>query len=319
MPLNSVLFALGYAAVAFFTGISVFASDGFSVTFTFGIGLATISLVACWSVFGTGGFLKRMLVAHGLGAIVGLGIFFAILGVSASGPFRSDEAFTTTLISFLQFTPPFLVAAQLPYWILRHGLGWQFTVKGQPPVTGGFSIRDVFLATFVCAVALGTPQVAINNRVEQTVERQMERGNTRQTNPMLADSKIDEIELKRTQRHALARSLWYAVMWFSLAIFVITWLTIPVLLFTFRAQEPEAGCLYNMMYAVVVLCTVLVLILAGGTIFAGGPPPRIAEPMIYLGSAVAVTVGALAAPLLISRNCGLTLTSPKRYQKQLSN
>ena len=229
-----------------------------------------------------------------------------------------------TLTITLATVPLLSVAAQLPFWILRASLGWQFLAEGQTPVTG-FSLRDIFLATFVCAIAMGAPQFAINRLADDTVKQRAEIYRAYQMNQTdgtvenpTSDPTAGAEEFLREQRRFISSRYWSSIMGISMTIFVINCFTIPVLLFTFRSKEPEAGCLYISLYAGGIFCALLVFLAAVSIIFGGGLPPMIAEPIFYFGSAFGTAFVALAGPLLVFRNSDLKLTSPKLFEKDLT-
>jgi hypothetical protein len=114
--------------------------------------LAQGCLLAAWLAWGDEPFGRR-LIQHwciaGVLCAVWLGGVFASVG---------QDDFTLVAFTIAMTVPLISVAAQLPLWLVRQSFGWRLVrASGDDDLQRDthWSIRDLFLATLIVAVALG--------------------------------------------------------------------------------------------------------------------------------------------------------------------
>ena len=111
-------------------------------------------------MFGPGSYLKRLFWSHLLCVVVGLGHLAGLIMLAWDIGTGSD-IFWEPIKYFIIGIAPVSLAAQLPFWFFRFFFGWQFTYGLSPPAES-FSLRDIFVFTFVAALGFAGPQMAIN-------------------------------------------------------------------------------------------------------------------------------------------------------------
>ena len=126
------------------------------------IGLATVFIAAAWAVLGPGSYLKRLFWTHLFTTVVGVGYFAGLIATMPDHAWDNGSwVVLTQLKLFLFGIAPISLAAQLPFWFFRAIFGWQFTFGSSPP-TKSFSLRDIFVFTFLAALSFAGPQLAAN-------------------------------------------------------------------------------------------------------------------------------------------------------------
>lgn len=283
------------------------------------LSLATIILVAIWSVFGPASYLKRLFWSHLIGIIVaigpGIGYLFFLVVFAKSGFDDTELAFGFAFA--LVAIPPLSLAAQLPFWFFRVFFGWQF-VFGDQPTRQSYTLRDIFSVTFLFALCFAVPQMAVNlqKSLNDNFDPKVEFVEVVQPDGSTVferQERTDEQAIADAQRTHDSEIRLGILMGFAGAavyLFLITLIAFPVLLFVFLLKEVPHGCFATVVYGLGLLCCCLLLIGAFSG-FSG-----LGEGMLFFGLPIACFGGALAIPLAVSRVIGFRLTSLKRYAKE---
>jgi hypothetical protein len=317
-----IWFTLGYAAIAFLLGLVFPYGDGFFALAEAGLLLASIELIGLWSVFGNGGYLKRLCISHLAGIVIGAAFLFGVAVSMFSNQYGLEPGeFAYSMIMGMLLIPPISVAVQLPFWFFRAVFGWQFVPDGRKPALP-FTLRELFTFTFVVALAFATPQMFARLNVARydTYDRMVTVEYEHVTN---ADGTVREVtrgipqEELELQRRSYEREMYnvYLVSTVSSAVtfIIISMLAIPVVLFTFRPTEAAVGCLFSFLYSIAICLFILLLVavLNGGAIqdFFG-------EVFGYVAVGIAVSISAGALPLMATRAAGFRMTSPKRHERE---
>ena len=313
-------FAIGCAVVCFLCALGL----GESVAPFFPLAAcvySTVFLVALWSVFGPGNYLIRMFGAHAFGAIpvVALTIGVCIRSIGQWNAISElGYAVTIGIISIV----PISLSAQLPCWIFRSLFGWQLVFRDDSPERS-FSLRDVFVLTFVFALCFAIPQASANlgsamfgSNVYDNTQRAhamisedvlQSDGTYVSVERVLTAAEMSELR-RRAQRDDQMNS--YAIYGIcAISVIVISLLSTPVVLVTFRTKEAVTGCGFAGLY-VFGIWSVMMAIAA---IAFGVAPP---EVFLYFGVLLALCGGAVAVPLSVARETGFRLTSPKRFARE---
>ena len=204
------------------------------------------------------------------------------------------------------------LAAQLPFWFLRFFFGWQF-VLGQSEPRESFSLRDIFVFTFLCAFGFAAPQIASNLMPDtigystdsyERIERiEHPDGSVEYESVVLTDP--EEIELWRReqrQRNRYQMSMGFAST--GATAFVISLLSLPTVIMMFKSQEVGTGCAFILAYAGVWFVLFIIVVL----VFAGGFGPGGAEAFGYLFFVLASYATCIGGSIAISRDHGFRLT-----------
>ena len=306
-------------AALFLTILAYRSSSGESTAVLAGINvtiaMATIFVAAACAVFGPGSYLKRLLWTHFFVAVVGLGYLAGMLATVSSSVWNNSLNDLTLVKIFLLGIAPVSLAAQLPFWFFRCFLGWQFTFGSSPPADS-FSLRDIFVFTFLAAISFAGPQVAANQIVvldnyDVTVNletvTQPDGTVTWENVPITDQQEIDERlrRRKREIRNAILLGYFVTAAW----AFTISLLSFPALLCIFRPKEPGFGCGLMMAY-VAAWCFLLFTIAS----VVGGSPPG--EAIIYSALFMFAYGGLISIPFAQYRNRGFRLTSHRRHRKE---
>ena len=237
---------------------------------------ASMFVVAAWSVFGVGAYWVRTLWAHLGGACVGLGYLVGLCLVFSNGPGSWANFWDTTDTTYLVILmiPPLSLAAQMPLWCFRVFFGWQFVFEDSPPAEA-FTLRDIFVITFGCALALATMQLAGNLLESWSGSRE-----------------------------------WLTLLGFyALAASGISLLCLPALTIAFWSKEFGVACFSVTIYAILWF---VVLIMTVAALSSNVPPFEVLVGMaVLLGSFVAL----ISIPFMVSKANGFHLTTARRYQK----
>jgi hypothetical protein len=145
--------------------------------------LAVISpfllLSGAWSVLGPGSYVVRTFVSFSavmimlVLPIMALSLMYPLGGIVFGSGLNPFEQFFV----FACYGIPFVVAAQIPYWIFRLSLGWQLGVASddleEMPKAKKIDIKEMLAVTAVFAVVLAAPSRAtsyLSNRYINDVE-----------------------------------------------------------------------------------------------------------------------------------------------------
>ena len=240
--------------------------------------LATVFVVAAWSVFGCGSYLKRVFWSHLAALLVGLGYLagFIVVSTNTSNPNYWLDFWKATIYVLL-LVPLNSLAAQLPFLFFRFLFGWQFTFRESAPADP-FTLRDIFGFTFFCAIALGAAQLAAN---------QWE----------IFGVPPDE--------------LWTHYGIYSLLSFGISLISFPALLILFWSSETGIGCGLVAAYA---FAWMILTILAVAMLGASGASGEFYGVLLFLFLAYAACI---SIPFAVSRQKGFRLISANRYRRTI--
>ena len=314
-----VWFAVGIALLAVFC-IAVVDSSGVDgaifVCAIVAMAFATVFLTAAWAVLGPGSYLKRLFWSHLVAMIVGTGYLVGFLAISVGSNDLNTKFVFEPLKFILLGIPTVSLAAQLPFWFFRFFFGWQFTFGLLPPAES-FSIRDIFVFTFLAALAFSGPQM-VANTVQQSSwfdptmsfeEVLQPDGTTSWEEVTITDqAKIDQ----RLREHKRDQRLRFMLAYAAAAAygFAISLLSLPIFLFVFRSKNPEVGCGLTAGYAFGWL-----LLVVGGLV-AFAPVGAPGEIFGYLGCFL-LSYGAIVSIIFVcSRNTGFRLTSRRRFKRE---
>ena len=224
-------------------------------TFIFLILGSAIIHASIWSVFGDRGIVKRALVSFGFALLL---VFGTILGFILI--IRGDESTVVAQTIFL-LAFPLVVAAQVPFWFLRGAFGWQLVRDGEQPVI--MSLKQLFLITMIFGIAFVMPSVAGNVYVSGAAGNSLIVGSTHYTNELKEDGSYETIETKITLEnrqqllHEEIRQFKTQInqltIFYSMALAIVSLLSIPVFWFTFRLGKGKA-LLYSVLYGVLLYC-----------------------------------------------------------------
>lgn len=283
------------------------------------IGFTTIFIAAAWAVLGPESYLKRLYWTHLLVAIVGLGYFAGLLGILPAHAWNDSPTGLTPVMLFVFGIAPISFAAQLPFWFFRAFFGWQFTFGSSPPAES-FSLRDIFVFTFLAAMSFAGPQMAAKqielpsgyDPAYSFEEVTQPDGTSNWERVVTTDQQVINERLLNHRRQTHSRiffGYFVAAAW----AFAISLLSFPAILLTFRPQETSSGCGLMVGYVLAwsILLTALTFSLFGG----GGPPGEIVATYVFFLFAYG---GLISILLTMSRGNGFRLTSHRRYRKENS-
>lgn len=128
---------------------------------------ATIFMMAVWSALGPGSYLKRLLVAHLIGAVPVVGLCGPMFFKAAYGLGGFEYG---TLVPLLLMVLPASLGAQLPFWFLRTVRGWQLVPRGQL-AEAAFNLKDIFVGTLLIGACLAIAQWSISFASQSIPER----------------------------------------------------------------------------------------------------------------------------------------------------
>ena len=311
-------FAILYAILLFLCALGM--GNSIAPFFPMAAGVySTVLLLALWSVFGPGNYLKRLFWAHLIGAIPALGLTLGVYAVSNDQGSEFGNIWSALVIPLISVVPISL-GAQLPFWFFRSLFGWQLVNRGQHPERS-FDLRDVFVLTFLFAFSFAVPQMSVNlqwrangsDNFDQdqriTVSKRVVQSDGRSTPVDRVLTKEDVAEHQREQRQR-DQMVSYAIHGRHVVGAVgVTLLSIPIVLFVFRSKVTASGCALTGLY----VFGIWSVIIASTAIGFGGLPP---EVLLYLGVLLALCACAVAVPLVVARETGLQLTSPKRFARE---
>lgn len=304
--LHLVYFSLAYAIVLFFC--ILLTGSFIAPMFLIGAGVyATVILIAIWSVFGAGPYWKRLLLSHLVGAIPITGVGLGCLTLAAGNMNMVDEELWYVLVIGIISVVPTTMAAQIPFWFLRGFFGWQLVVPGDRPERA-FSLQDVFVLTFVFALCFAVPQTS--SKIQAILMGDVD-GLVATIDGETAPQIEEFNRRQRARQLSRQRDAYAGYGAYALAVTIISLISVPILMFVFRVQETTTGCAFSGLYALGfwLICASPFLMMGPG---GGGD-----QLFVYLGIPIALSVGALAVPLMVTREMGFRLTSVRRFQREL--
>lgn len=278
-----------------------------------------IFMVAAWSVLGPGSYLKRMLVAHLIGAIPAVGLAIPFIVTLISERYYSGEFVVSLGLGVI----PLSVGAQLTFWFFRGVLGWQLVPKGKSREVA-YNIRDIFIVTFLCAGCLGAAQLSVfmtlNSRnyvARDTVPDLGEDGTISYDSSgavKMRSMSEEEIQVTQAQLNASMRRSFFISygVTFLVAAF-ITVVSLPVLTRLFFSEDVQTGCGFASLYLFVVALVPIGIVIGIGSFFGGAPPIDVvvATAFWFLVSVFGYGM-AVWLPLLSSREIGVQLVTNRR-------
>ena len=309
------------------------------------LGLATVTITAAWAVLGPGSYLKRLICSHLIGSIVGAGFLSGFAVVKASNSHSFADYFFWEFQNICLGIGLISFAAQVPFWFVRFLFGWHFTFGSSPPAKS-FSLWDIFVFTFLAALAIGGPQVAANI-VEESYDGYgldqvsysevfpdgseiREEGvilpdgtlaeKTTSTQPDGKVSTTVEVIMSQAEYRQWHREFLRSVRANALLPFVevgaksfgISLLSLPILLLMFRTKDPEAGCVLTVFYAFIGI--ILITFISVVFVFELGP---LEEAMMGIPGLLFISyVAVVSIAFYISRRVGFRLTSLRRYRRE---
>ena len=226
------------------------------------LAISTFLNVAIWSVFGPGGYLKRLFWAHLVGSIVAIGfsVGAAILYMTNDMNVGDVGPFFIGLVSI----PPISLAAQLPLWIFRGFFGWQF-VYGENAPTQPYTLRDIFTLTFVFALGFAAPQftTSLSGRMVPGVYNETAEVAVTQPDGSIVyeaqDAQEQAMAERRQLEQAMREGVFFGYLCASAYAIVISVFSLPVFLFMFRLSDIRLGCLASALYSLSLCITPLII------------------------------------------------------------
>ncbi len=310
---------MGYAIVLFFCMLAMVEPMLAGLFPLFACAWSTIFLVALWSVFGPGNYLKRMLWAHLMGALPGLALILGSLWFWIIDRGTFDD-YWTGLVMILISVVPVSLGAQLPFWFFRGLFGWQLVYRDSRPARS-FCLRDIFVLTFVFAFCFSVPQIAVNlgssshdhdglprDGMTITELKIQPDGSYKPVKRELTASDVDQLRRENQGEQMESYAIYGSIMLLS---FVVSLLSAPVVLFVFRSPEAATGCGFTAIYVFCLwLIPIAIITIASNGL---GEEPKF---FLYLGLLLTLSVGGFAVPLTVSRETGFQLTSSKRFARR---
>ncbi len=236
---------------------------------------AELALATIWLVWGSGSFLRRLVVhwSVGFGLYCAWAFGFALAFSNEMAVGEVPKAWATVLCSL----PIVSLAAQLPLWPLRTHFGWRIDVPRSdsalaPPQS--LSIRDIILATAVTSISLAALRL-----------------------------------MPQWGQGAVSAGYWAAWAIAVLCIVGVSALVLlPAIFLVFRLSDLSAATAALCGYGVAAW---LITILIGSAL--GGSPP--AEAVFAIAFCYASFTATLAMPLLIARSRGYELTFARERER----
>ena len=277
--------------------------------------LATAFISVTWSVFGPGSYIKRLLWSHLVAIVVGLGYLAGGMMIGGIFDGNADDFFQAVLF-VLAGIPAVSLAGQLPFWFFRFFFGWQF-VLGESEPRESFTLRDIFVFTFLCALGFAVPQMAANLVSDPWFDPTVSYEEVTQPDGTVEYEEViltDPQAIEQKRREHLQRRHYQMNMGFAstgIGAFVFSLLSFPVVIMMFRSKQTNIGCGLIMAYAGIWFVLIIVVV----SFFGGGP--GIGEAFAYLFFVLALYAACIGVPIAVSREHGFRLTSPRRYRMGL--
>ncbi len=269
-------------------------------------------LVASWSAWGTGSYLRRLLVSHLIGAIVGFALLLAIL-IQESQVFEDWKSVLVLLISIA----PASLAVQSPFLLFRICFGWQY-VLGDGPPSQPYSLKDIFTFTFLVAASFAAPQIAweaSREALEASVTDTYELTEVNKDGTLAASDSASRNGLaeSRLNRQVMRSATFGSYLSFAIAFAVGSLLNFPIVLLMFTPKSEATGC-YAVAFYVFGLAFLLICLIG----ILSGSDPAMIESIFYILFTSGLFGGAVAIPLSVSRYTGFRLVSYRRHRSQLT-
>ena len=145
--------------------------------------------------------------------------------------------------------PPLSLAAQIPFWFFRIFFGWQFVHNNRRPAQS-YSLRDIFVVTFIFALSFAVPQIAINlqKSLDDNFDPTIEMVEVVQPDGsvILSEQKrTDEAEIRRLRQEresGMRLGTFRAYGGAAIYMFLITNFGFPVVVFVFLMKDIPYGC-----------------------------------------------------------------------------
>ena len=275
--------------------------------FLYAILAATIIHGSVWSVLGPGKYALRLVATLAISSIVLAGIFLA--AAIAFG--RQGQSGYVLMVSGLAvlYGIPFLVGAQVPFWVLRLAFGWQLLQEGQDSVP--ISIKELLIVTVVFAMAFSAPTPAAMLEsyylFELDIVQKMRDGGPV---PMVnVDGEFVEVtkanveRIRARQFEFVYQRTWSVTLTGGTAFLILSILVLPVIWNVMRSRNK---IIYGVLYMVVVFLIAMAIF----EYFGSGMPPD------YVAIAVFVSYLFIALPLFTSKQRGFRLKSGRRNKGQ---
>lgn len=225
-----------------------------------------------------------------------------------------DNEIILILVTALCFVPTATVAAQIPLWIFRGFFGWRFTYRNES-TTSALSLRDLFLITFVFAIAVTAPQYPASLIAANSVRR-IEVGNetfvqTTQDDGSIAfeEKKISAANVERLRADARKQATGMFnrfALTYSGIVSINSLLAVPCLLFVFRIRNPAIAFFCNVAYA-----AIFYVLVAAIYAFTNGLQFFFYQASLWALIVIGGSLFGFILPMSISRRCGFRLTTPR--------
>ena len=311
---NLILFATLYGVIGGIGFVAADATSGYSLAISIPFVVASVMIIASWTVFGP----ARFWVAFLLGQACGIAIATACaLGLSISfwGDF-DGQWITSVLFITICHVPTVTVAAQIPLWIFRGLFGWRFTYRNESS-TSSLSLRDLFFITLAFAIALTAPRFASRMITEKSVEHIEIGSDTFARSEALqagGGDTIDQVtvtsanieELRALAREQALDLFNQGTLLSSAVVTVISLLVVPWLWFVFRTHNPAIGGVTCIAYGLVfyVLIAVIVSVANGWGFF-------FYQISFWTLVVMICSLTGFAFPMAIAKSRGFRLTTSR--------
>lgn len=290
-----------YGAIGFFAVLGLGSPNTVGIVVTYVLILATIQLAAIWTVLGTGSFMARILRSISVAAIVISGFTLGVITMMFTRNFSSEV--TGNVLAPILAIPALMMAAQLPFWVLRAGFGWQF-VFGDDEPSLPFTLKELFAVTLFFAISLSCLQFSSFYSVERFSDYT-------QADSSLLPGEAEQAMVARKNRfrfELLLSQLIFAAMFSSVSL-----LLIPFLFLLFQAKDSLVGSI-----RCAALGGTLILLLAVIFSIADGGPIGLGGVFGIALNTFAFWLVAVIYPLAHTRSLGYSLTTPKRHERRQS-
>ena len=273
----------------------------------------TVVSAAMWSALGPGRFVIRSLVALTFSMVVLVGLLAGLAYMLRS----QSEDYRIAVLSITVSYLPVLVAAQIPFWIMRVFFGWQFATEKPKPAS--FAIKNLLVMTFVIGLAFATPAIVtevvfdsyeIEPGTVHYLPDESSRGNFSLDSIEVTSDNISDV--RKRQHDATRQQTNMMMLIVSIFCLLLSLTTLPFIGIVFRSQRQHL-LLFIVLYAFAVfgLIAVCCLRFMGGNYFFRD----VAIPMM---TATIFSSAIISIPLLISKSKGFHLYSNKQVRSQIA-
>lgn len=307
-------FAIGLSFAIGFNSPAMGPLIEYTMLAIYSIAIATVVLVAGWSVLGPGPLWKRFVFSNACGLIVlaGLLIGFCFTNLSFMSSRDAWDGIIFGAFSFFGLT----VSAQIIFWFLRGLFGWQFVYRDEAARTS-VTLSEIFVIVFMFAAISATPNLANKisaNRAVADLEIgsfsyepvvQPDGMTTYEPITITAEN-IESIRESKIKEASQGSAL--GAMMIAAYATIFTLISIPIFWLMFRSKTILAGWFRSLLYGFLVLVsiTLVTAIVMNGLDF-------FFDEMVVTSLAAAIGFVVLIAwPLAVSRKAGFRLHSNKR-------